>query len=79
MSNNNHEYETSDLGLTTALIASGLKLVRIDKTNPRRAIFIFEDSNQLRGYERDYWADELLVSGLLYNDTLKRLKARLYS
>ena len=76
---NNSNYETTDLGFAAALEASGIKLVRIDKNNTRRAVFIFDDSDQLRTYEREYWADELFVSALKLNDTLKRLKARLYS
>lgn len=79
MSNTNYEYETSDLGLATALIAAGLELVRIEKNNPRRATFVFDNSEQLHTHEREYWADELFVSALKYSDTLKRLKARLYS
>lgn len=79
MSNHTYEYETTDLGFAAALEAAGIKLVRIDKNNTRRAVFVFDDSDQLRTYERDYWADELFVSALKYNDTLKRIKARLYS
>jgi hypothetical protein len=75
----NYEHTTSDLGFAAALEAAGIKLVRIDRSNSRRAVFVFDDSEQLRTYEREYWANELFVSAMMLNETLKRMKARLYS
>lgn len=75
----NNEYETTDLGLAAALTASSIQLVRIDKNNPRRALFVFNNSAQVRDYVRKYWQDEMFVSAMAYNNALKHLKARLYS
>ncbi len=72
-------YKTSDLGLATALVAVGYKLVDLDKSNPRRAEFKFIDDEQLRMAADDYWNSALNVSALAYFDWLKRLKTRLYS
>ncbi len=72
-------YETSDLGLATALVVAGNKLVGVDKTQPRRASFIFTQSDGIAGDAEDYWNDNLQVSALAYFDALKRLKTRLYA
>lgn len=79
MSNNTYEYETTDLYLAAALIAAGIKLVRIGRDNPRRAVFVFDDSDELRTYEREHWADELFVTSTRHGAAIKQLKAMLYS
>lgn len=78
MEYNNH-YETNNLGLATALVAIGSKLVRIDKTTPTRAIFVFEDDGKIEQLVEEYWSNSLAVPALTYFDVIKQLKSRLYS
>jgi hypothetical protein len=78
MQNANY-YETSDLGLATALVCVGVTLVRINKANPRRALFIFTDSGQATRFEKAYWDGALTVPAQVYFEAIRRLKARLYS
>lgn len=75
----NDYYETTDLGLAAALTAAGFMLADVDKTEPRRAVFVFVPSNGLSKAVNDYWNDRLSVSALSYADAMKRLKTRLYS
>lgn len=72
-------YETTDLGLATALAAVGIQLAEIDKSNPRRATFIFVENIETRQLVDDYWNDTLAISARLYFENMKRLKARLYA
>lgn len=38
------EFATSDLALAGYLKLRGLELVRVDRSNPRKAVFYFDDS-----------------------------------
>lgn len=38
------EFSTTDLALAGYLKMRGLRLVRVDRTDPRRAVFTFDDS-----------------------------------
>lgn len=72
-------YETTDLGLAAALVASGHKLVDVNKIQPRRAVFIFAVSEDIENDVDSYWSNTLLVSALEYFEATKRVKTRLYS
>lgn len=72
-------YTTSDLGLATALIAAGFKLVDLDKSNPRRAEFVFARDERINEAVNAHWNSELMVSSFEYFDWLKKLKTRIYS
>jgi Domain of unknown function (DUF5659) len=76
-----HEYgyRTSDFGCATALVASGFRLLRLDKSNPRRAVFVFEDGEDLRAKTGAFWSGGLLVDARQFFETSKRLKARIYA
>jgi hypothetical protein len=76
---NRDYYETTDLGLAAALTAVGFMLADVNKTEPRRAIFVFVQNNAVSKAVDDYWNDRLSVSALSYADAMKRLKTRLYS
>ena len=78
MEYNNH-YKTNNLGLATALVAIGAKLVRIDKTTPTRAVFVFDNDGTIEQLVERYWSNSLEVSALTYFDTIKQMKSRLYS
>lgn len=71
-------YETSDLGLATALVAVGHHLIDINRLNPRRAVFIFDKTSEVDDAVNKYWHDELVVSAQHYFETIKRVKSRLY-
>jgi hypothetical protein len=71
-------YTTSDLPLAAAL-ALEVPMESIDRTNPRRAEFLFADSGHTRAIERDYYRGALNVEPRRYFDQLKAIKARLYA
>lgn len=72
------DYETSDLGLAAALLTYGIELVRINKDNPKRVIFVFVDSADTRFGIEAFWAGNLKLDVLSYFDSTKRLKSRIY-
>ena len=75
---NSNYYETSDLGLAAALLTFGVVLVRVDKQNPRRAVFVFADSKELSTLVDGFWSGEMTLSALRYFENTKLLKSRIY-
>lgn len=72
------EFTTYDLCLANTLQLLGYVVERIDKTNPRKAEFVFKDSDALRVDIKKFWDGELRVSPLEFYQQLRMLKARLY-
>lgn len=72
-------FNTSDLGLASALVSAGIRLSDLDKSNPRRVEFIFEGTDEVLQLVDDYWANNLRVSPLTYFNSMKMLKNRIYS
>lgn len=73
------EYQTYDLGSAAALITVGFELVTLEKSNPRKAQFIFRKEIGIEKVVDDYWADRLKVKARAFFDNQKMLKNRLYS
>jgi hypothetical protein len=74
----NNYNEVSDLGLAASLAASGFVVDRVDKSNPRRVIFIFEASDALKDCVDLFWAGKLLLSATTLLEQIRLLKARIY-
>ncbi len=74
---NEQLYSTTDL--TTAVTLSlFFPLETIDKTNPRKATFVFKRNPQLDDKLKTYWRRELLIEPQAFSNQLKALKTRLY-
>lgn len=72
-------YETSDLSLATTLsLNHTIVEVRREYPNSKKAVFIFEDSDDLRDMADGFWKETLQVSPLKYFNQLRMVKARLY-
>ncbi len=69
---------SSDLSLI-ATASLFFPILDIDKTNPRKAEFVFKRTQKLDDLIDRYWKKELLVEPRQYFDQLKSLKARLYA
>lgn len=72
-------FETHDLALVAALVEYGESPIKLDRSNPRRVIFIFENDEKLQSTVSDYWLNHLKVNPKTYFDSLKHLKTRIYS
>ena len=71
-------YETRDLWLAAALLASGHRLIGLI-WHDGRAYFSFEDAVACRQSADAYWSRELRVAAKDFTDALRTLKDRLHS
>ena len=75
---NMEKYKTSDLGLASALMTIGYNVVEIDKTNVKKMLFVFKDSENLQEDINNYWNRKLEVEPTEYFNSMKALKTRIY-
>lgn len=75
---NNDLYFTSDLSLCTTL-SLYLPIEDIDRSNPRKALFIFRKTPELEKLIDQYFRNEIKVSPQVYFNQLRVIKARLYA
>jgi hypothetical protein len=72
-------FTTYDLGVSTALLCAGFELLSVEKSNPRKALFIFKKMAGIEDAADRYFSDKLDVKARSYFDHLKALKNMLYS
>jgi len=75
---NTDYYLTSDLAIATAL-SLWQPIKEINKSNPRKAVFVFKRTKQLNELVEAYFRNELTVSPQIYFNQLRTIKSRLYS
>lgn len=75
---NTDYYLTSDLAIATAL-SLWQPIEEINKSNPRKAVFVFKRNKQLNELVEAYFRNELTVSPQIYFNQLRTIKSRLYS
>ncbi len=68
----------TDLATIAVLLHKQCKLRRLDRSNPKKIAFIFEDSPELQKILTDYWSDTLLCPAQSLLASLKRAKHILY-
>ena len=68
-----------DLGCSTALLCAGFELLDIEKSNPKKALFMFRKEVGIEEITDKYFADRLEVKARSFFDHLKALKNKLYS
>lgn len=71
--------EITDIGLAASLTAKGFVVSYLDKSNPRRVVFIFEQSPGLRKHVDQFWSKELLLPASVLLEHVRQLKSRIYS
>lgn len=74
-----NEYRTSDFYLAATFLTLGMDLNGLDRANPSRVEFRFNDTDDRRQYVRDYFAGKLRVNPAQFAAAIKALKAELYS
>ena len=72
-------FTTYNLNFSAVLVASGIKLVKVDRGLGSKSLFCFENSQKIQEINDRYWRKELLIEPQLLFDSLKFLKNRLYS
>ena len=71
-------FETDSFQLAAFLLSKSCRLIRLDKTNPRRAMFIFEEGPERRELTSLFLAHEAEVEPHRYFSAQKDLKQMLY-
>lgn len=71
-------YLTSDLALATTLSLQ-FPIEDIDRSNPKKAVFVFRRSPALEELADAFFTNELKVSPQVYFNQLRDVKARLYA
>ncbi len=75
----NQNFSTYDLGLATVLLTLEYKLLKLDKTNPKKVRFVFKQEKNIEQAMLNYWEDKInLPAQKLFNNQ-KMLKNRIYS
>lgn len=54
MQPNNNNFPTDNFQLACYLISEAVPLLSLDKTNPRRVLFVFEESEQRKALTQKY-------------------------
>jgi len=75
------QYETSDLAFSAFLIYSNERLVGLkrDEYNPKRAIFLFTDSDNINQLRKEFIGRQARVEPLTYTSSIKHLKGMITS
>jgi len=71
-------YLTSDLALATT-ISLNFPIEDIDRTNPRKAVFVFRRSPELEALVDSFFTNQLKVAPQIFFNQLRDVKARLYA
>ena len=74
---NHAEFQTTDLQIASALMASGQSLTRLDWQSGR-AYFVFENKSRCEGLVQAYWASDLRLPAKDYFNSMRELKDRLF-
>jgi hypothetical protein len=56
---NQNEFSFYDLGLATVLITLSYKLLRLDKTNPKKVRFVFKEEKGIEKVMVDYFINKI--------------------
>lgn len=75
---NKDYFLTSELSLCTTLSLQ-CPIERINRSNPRKAVFVFKKTKKLDELVDAYYRDEIKVSPQTFFNQLRAIKARLYA
>lgn len=79
ISSNDNTFLTTDLHLASVLLSIGYPLRGIDRSKPKKAIFVFTRNDRLEEIIKAFWARGLKLEPLSVLTSLKLMKNRLYS
>jgi len=74
----NEDYKTTDLSLVAVVQLYGFNIEEIDRSDPRRIIFVIDRSDELDNLVQAFWSRSLRVDPLAYFESIKVVKSRIY-
>ena len=69
---------SGDINLAASLAAMNIPLAGIDREDPERCKFVFDDNPEVRRTVQAYWCKQLAIEPQALLSSLKALKSRLY-
>ncbi|MES2224284.1 MAG: DUF5659 domain-containing protein [Patescibacteria group bacterium] len=72
-------FRSSDFYLCCFLFAKNINLVGIDKDDPKRSIFAFENSVELQELVEEFFQNKASVNPRLFASAIKEIKQQIYS
>lgn len=75
----NNEYQTSDFYIAAYLKASDIVLLRTDRSNPQKVLFVFTDSKDRQVLTEDFLFGRALTDPRKFISAIKELKQLLYN
>lgn len=71
-------FSTDNFQLASYLLAKSCKLIEADKLNPRRVVFVFEESEQRKSLAQKFISYQALVEPHRFFSAQKDLKQLIY-
>ncbi len=71
-------YQCTDLYLAAYLVSEDERIIQVDKTNERRAVFLFEESPRIERLVEKYWDKSGSIEPRAYVSAIKEVKDFLY-
>lgn len=73
----NQNFSTFDLELATVLITLNYKLLKLDKTNPNKVRFVFEEKKGIGQTMINYWNNKINLPAQKLLNNQKKLRKRI--
>ncbi len=71
-------FASQELSLVAALVSWGFPIFSVERSDPKRIIFAFDNSPELQDAVQDFWDDSGVVSPKKYFSALREIKSRIY-
>ncbi len=71
--------EISDLYVAAFLLASNVELISVNKTDRKRAVFVFNNSEDSENLLADFWSKRASVEPRAFIAAIKEAKELIYS
>ena len=56
------DFRTADIQISAVLLHKNFRFLGLDRSDSRRVVFVFEESEELQQTLQQYWQDKLLCS-----------------
>jgi hypothetical protein len=75
----NQELSFYDLGVASVLVTLGYRLIKLEKSNPKKVGFVFKREKNIEQVINDYFNDQIKLPALSLLNNQKNLKNRIFS
>jgi len=72
-------FKTSDFYTAAFLLSQGFKLITLNRENPHRVFFVFEDKAGREKLIEDFFHSEVVIEPRKFITAIKELKSLIYS